>query len=141
MTIKKLLIQLRGLPDLDAALAFCLLFTCSVVAGEPFRQLSGAQIEGRFSGRELTDAIHWSLAFERNGRLISVETAGRSIASRAEPTLGSWAVTGDELCLKLVSDRTLCHTVWMSGSAVQLRTAGENFLEGVLKKQLSRPRS
>jgi hypothetical protein len=130
MTVNRLLIQLRELQNINTALAFCLLFTCSVVAGEPFRRLNSAQIESRFSDRELTDSMHWNLAFERNGRLISEETAGRSIASRGEPILGSWAVTGDELCLKLGSERPLCHTVWMSGSVAQPRKQGENSLEG-----------
>ena len=48
-----------------------------VFATESYRQLSGREIKARFSGKELTDGVHWSM---------------RLGAAAAHPLRGGWAL-------------------------------------------------
>ena len=44
---------------------------------DAFRPLKGAEIKTRFSGKELTDGVHWSMRFGNGGRLTASEAVGR----------------------------------------------------------------
>jgi hypothetical protein len=82
--------QLRILPDLDGPPrpAHCqhladktfwtgTLLACGLVAfansdaaaAEKFQKLTGAQIQARFAGMEMTDEVHWGDVYERTGTL------------------------------------------------------------------------
>jgi len=109
--------------------------TLGVVAFEPnaaaqqkFQKLTGAQIQARFPGMELTDEAHWGEIFERNGTL--------TITSMGHKSVGKWRVQKDELCLETGSEPGGgCYQVWLSGKNVELRNqASTTPLEAVLQK-------
>jgi hypothetical protein len=43
------------------------LFASPSWPADAFRQLKGNEIKARFSGRELTDGVHWSMRFGAGG--------------------------------------------------------------------------
>jgi hypothetical protein len=109
--------------------------TLGVVAFEPnaaaqqkFQKLTGAQIQARFPGMELTDQAHWGEVFERNGTL--------AITSMGHKSVGKWRIQKDELCLETGSEPGGgCYQVWLSGKNVELRNqASTTPLEAVLQK-------
>ena len=54
-------------------------------AAEPkFQKLTGAQIQAKFPGMELTDEAHWGEIFERNGTL--------TITSMGHKSAGKWRI-------------------------------------------------
>ena len=65
-------------------------------AEQKFQKLTGAQIQAKFAGMELTDESHWGEVFERNGTLIITSMGHRSV--------GKWRVQKDELCLDTGSE-------------------------------------
>src|SRR5215212_9400473 len=91
MTLDRICAQLRGLRDLDVALAFWLLFTGGLVAGETLRQLKGAAISSRIRGMEFTDEVHFAKLFNPDGSL--------AIVSMGVRKAGKWRIVRDELCL------------------------------------------
>ena len=112
-----------------------MIVTFGVVAFEPnaaaqqkFQKLTGAQIQARFPGMELTDEAHWGEIFERNGTL--------TITSMGHKSGGKWRVQKDELCLETGSEPGGgCYQVWLSGKNVELRNqASTTPLEAVLQK-------
>jgi hypothetical protein len=112
-----------------------MIVTFGVVAFEPnaaaqqkFQKLTGAQIQARFPGMELTDEAHWGEIFERNGTL--------TITSMGHKSVGKWRVQKDELCLETGSEPGGgCYQVWLSGKNVELRNqASTTPLEAVLQK-------
>jgi hypothetical protein len=121
MTGTLVLVRLRKVPDLDAALAFWLLFTAAALAGEPFRQIDAKEIVLRFEGQEFTDEVHWAQVFEKQGSLSSVSMGRRGT--------GIWRVEDDRLCLLSEDFPERCYDVWMSGNQAQLREAGIEFYE------------
>jgi hypothetical protein len=49
-------------------------FATGAAAEQKFQKLTGAQIEARFVGMELTDESHWGETFGRNGTLAITST-------------------------------------------------------------------
>src|SRR5262245_14206984 len=112
-----------------------MIVTLGVVAFEPndvaqqkFQKLTGAQIQARFPGMELTDEAHWGEIFERNGTL--------TITSMGHKSIGKWRVQKDELCLETGREPGGgCYEVWLAGRNVELRNqASTTPLEAVLQK-------
>src|SRR6266850_7617986 len=102
-----------------------------VEAAEKFQKLSGAQIQAKVAGMEITDEVHWGDVFERNGTLVT-HSMGRK-------TVGKWRVQKDELCLDRGKDDGGCYQVWMSGKQVELRREGSTLpLEGMLQRPKDR---
>ena len=99
-------------------------------AAEKFRQLRGSEIRSRLAGMEITDEVHWTYVFGRNGRLTSV--------SMGKQDEGRWEVDKDQLCLKGASEDTDCYQVWTLGNRVELRRPGALPEEGVLQKPRQR---
>jgi len=107
---------------------------CAVAAGghaqaeQKFRRLTGAQIQAKFGGMELTDEAHWGQVFERNGTL--------TITSMGHKSIGKWRVQRDQLCLDTGQEPGGgCYEVWASGKNVELRNQTSSLpLEGVLQK-------
>ena len=100
----------------------------NVAAQQKFQKLSGAQIQARFPGMELTDEAHWGEVFERNGTL--------TITSMGHKGVGKWRIQKDQLCLETGSEPGGgCYEVWLSGRNVELRNQASNTpLEAVLQK-------
>jgi hypothetical protein len=99
-----------------------------VEAAEKFQQLTGAQIQARLAGMEITDETHSADVFATNGILTSYSMGRKSS--------GKWRVQKDELCIDRSKDDGGCYQVWLSGKKVELRREGSTLpLEGVLQKQ------
>jgi len=114
------------------AVVAALTLTSPVLATETFRQLNGAEIKARFSGKELTDGVHWSMRFGNGGKLTASEVVGRFAPEEKGSTRGTWRVVRDELCLDYGAGDPTCYQVWVSGKSVQLRRDGTPPEDGVL---------
>ena len=102
-----------------------------VEAAEKFQKLTGAQIQAKIAGMEITDEVHWADVFERNGTLTGY--------SMGRKTAGKWRVQKDELCVDRGKEDGGCYEVWMSGKKVELRREGSTLpLEGVLMRPRER---
>ena len=66
-------------------------FQVGPVAAENSRKLSGNQIRERFTGKQLTDEVHFRDVYDRDGTLRSYAMGTKKV--------GKWAIEKDELCL------------------------------------------
>jgi hypothetical protein len=111
---------------------------CTVALGgyaqaeQKFQRLTGAQIQEKFAGMELTDEAHWGEVFERNGTL--------TITSMGHKSIGKWRIQRDQLCLDTRGEPGGgCYEVWAYGKSVELRNQASSVpLEGVLQKPTDR---
>ena len=103
-------------------------FQTTAAAEQKFQKLTGAQIQAKFPGMELTDEAHWGEVFERNGTL--------TITSMGHKSAGKWRVQKDQLCLDTGNEPGGgCYEVWLSGRNVELRNQASSVpLEVVLQK-------
>src|SRR5262244_1611561 len=74
-------------------------FQPTAAAEQKFQKLTGAQIQAKFPGMELTDEAHWGEVFERNGTL--------TITSMGHKSAGKWRIQRDQLCLERTRWRLL----------------------------------
>jgi hypothetical protein len=58
-----------------------LAFEANAAAEQKFQKLTGAQIQAKFPGMELTDEAHWGEIFKRNGTLTITSWATRAPAA------------------------------------------------------------
>jgi len=100
----------------------------SRAADKKFTRLSAKDIRLRVIGKVITDDIHWSDYFRRDGTLLS-EGMGRT-------TMSKWQIRNDELCvIKDARDDGTCYEVWVSGDAISLHLDGiETTFQGYLRK-------
>ena len=100
----------------------------NAAAQQKFQKLTGAQIQAKFPGMELTDEAHWGEVFQQNGTL--------TITSMGHKSVGKWRIQKDQLCLETGSEPGGgCYEVWLSGRNVELRNqASTTPLEAVLQK-------
>ena len=100
----------------------------TAAAEQKFQKLTGAQIQAKFPGMELTDEAHWGEIFERNGTL--------AITSMGHKSSGKWRIQRDQLCLETGKEPGGgCYEVWLSGRNVELRNQTSSMpLEAVLQK-------
>jgi hypothetical protein len=103
-------------------------FSTSAQSEQKFQKLTGAQIQAKFPGMELTDEAHWGEVFERNGTL--------TITSMGHRSVGKWRIQKDQLCLDTGSEPGGgCYEVWLSGRNVELRNQTSTTpFEAVLQK-------
>jgi hypothetical protein len=103
-------------------------FQPPAAAEQKFQKLTGAQIQAKFPGMELTDEAHWGEIFERNGTL--------TITSMGHKSGGKWRIQKDQLCLDTGNEPGGgCYEVWLSGRNVELRNQTSSTpLEAVLQK-------
>ena len=103
-------------------------FQPTAAAEQKFQKLTGAQIQAKFAGMELTDEAHWGEVLERNGTL--------TITSMGHKSVGKWRIQKDQLCLDTGKEPGGgCYEVWLSGRNVELRNqASSTPLEAVLQK-------
>jgi len=103
-------------------------FQPTAAAEQKFQKLTGAQIQAKLPGMELTDEAHWGEIFERNGTL--------TITSMGHKSFGKWRVQKDQLCLDTGKEPGGgCYEVWLAGRNVELRNrASSTPLEAVLQK-------
>jgi hypothetical protein len=103
-------------------------FQPTAAAEQKFQKLTGAQIQAKFPGMELTDEAHWGEIFDRNGTL--------TITSMGHKSSGKWRIQKDQLCLDTGNEPGGgCYEVWLSGRNVELRNQTSSTpLEAVLQK-------
>ena len=66
------------------ALVGMLTRTVDIEAAEKFQKLTGAQIQAKFAGMEMSDEVHWRDRYERNGTVTS--------QSMGKNRFGKWRV-------------------------------------------------
>jgi hypothetical protein len=83
-------------------------------AEDKFQKLTGAQIQAKFPGMEMTDEVHWGDVYQANGVLVTTEMGRKSS--------GKWRVQKDQLCVQRATEiGSGCYDVWVSGKQVQLK--------------------
>src|SRR5216683_107630 len=81
-------------------------FAPEAQAEQKFQKLTGAQIQAKFAGMELTDEAHWGEVLERNGTL--------TITSMGHKSMGKWRIQKDQLCLDTGKEPGGgCYEVWI----------------------------
>jgi hypothetical protein len=70
----------KQLAAATTALLAVFAFQPPAAAEQKFQKLTGAQIQAKFPGMELTDEAHWGEVFERNGTL-TITSMGHKRAS------------------------------------------------------------
>ena len=118
----------KQLAATTTALLSVFAFQPTAAAEQKFQKLTGAQIQAKFPGMELTDEAHWGEIFERNGTL--------TITSMGHKSSGKWRIQKDQLCLDTGNEPGGgCYEVWLSGRNVELRNQTSSTpLEAVLQK-------
>lgn len=120
----------------SAVLPFlALAFATHGLAADKFRRLTGAQIQARFAGMELSDEVHWRDFYGRDGTLSS--------RSMGKQRTGKWRVEDNQLCLDFGAESGGCYEIWLAGANVEFRREGldGSMLEGKLGKPKSGPES
>ena len=118
----------KQLAAASTALLGVFAFQPTAAAEQKFQKLTGAQIQAKFAGMELTDEAHWGEVLERNGTL--------TITSMGHKSVGKWRIQKGQLCLDTGKEPGGgCYEVWLSGRNVELRNqASSTPLEVVLQK-------
>jgi hypothetical protein len=96
------------------------------VAAENSHKLSGLQIRARFTGKELTDEVHWRDVYERDGTLRHYSMGSKKV--------GKWSIQGDELCEDLPEPDGGCFEVALSGTRIVMTPTGLGLpFDGILQ--------
>jgi len=104
----------KQLATATTALLGVFAFQPTAAAEQKFQKLTGAQIQAKFPGMELTDEAHWGEIFERNGTL--------TITSMGHKSAGKWRIQKDQLL-----SRNRKRTGWrlLPGVAVRKKRGAE----------------
>src|SRR2546430_14240892 len=73
-----------------AAMIAAVAFSADAQPEPKFQKFTGAQIQAKFPGMELTDEAHWGDVFERNGTL--------TITSMGHKSFGKWRGQKEQRC-------------------------------------------
>ncbi|WP_164937694.1 hypothetical protein [Bradyrhizobium guangxiense] len=124
--------------DLERQLARCLIAALGVgigglvsldagfVAAESVRTLTGAQIRAAFTGKQLTDEVHYRFVYDGDGTLRTYSMGAKQV--------GTWRVEKNELCLFLKDMEDSCYSVTKSGRRFELKPTGLGSpLDGILE--------
>jgi hypothetical protein len=106
-------------------------FQVGPVAAENSRKLSGSQIRERFTGKQLTDEVHFRDVYDRDGRLRSY--------SDGKMKAGKWTIEKDQLCLYFKEPDDGCYEVSLSGDRIEMKPSGLGLsIEGILQAPTDR---
>lgn len=86
------------------------------VAAESVRTLSGAQIRAAFTGKQLTDEVHYSFVYDGDGTLRTYSIGAKQV--------GKWRIQKDEICLYIKEMGDDCYRVTQSGKRFELKPTG-----------------
>jgi hypothetical protein len=113
---------------LFVAVALALISVAVAYAEEKFEKLKAQQIRACVIGKDITDGVHWSEYYRKDGALISVDMGTKRT--------GIWKVQGDKLCKSGGKNKELtCYEVWMSGDSISLRLhEGDTPFVGLVEK-------
>jgi len=108
------------------AIAAC--STHALAEEKKFLRLAGKDIRLTVTGKVVTDDVHWSDYFKKDGALVSWSIGRRST--------GKWEIHGDELCItEGTGESPTCYQVWTAGDEISLRLEGiETTFTGYLRK-------
>ena len=108
-----------------------ILFSVSPIAAENQRKLSGSQIRERFTGKQLTDEVHFRDVYDRDGALRSY--------SDGKMKAGKWTIEKDEICVYFKEPDDGCYEVWLSGERIEMKPSGLGLsIEGILQAPTDR---
>lgn len=111
---------------LAAGVGGLIAFHAGSAAAKNLRALTGAQIRAGFTGKQLTDEVHYRLVYDPDGTLRSYLMGVKKI--------GQWRVEKDELCLDLGETDDSCYRVTLSGERIELMPMGLGGpLDGILQ--------
>ena len=99
-------------------------------AADAFRKLGDAEIKAKIAGMEITDDIHWTEQYMRDGSFKSW--------FMSRQLKGKWRAEGGQLCIDDGTPDAGCKEVWLSGMKVEFRFEAGRVLEGMLQKQQPR---
>lgn len=106
-------------------------FSVSPIAAENARKLSGNQIRERFTGKQLTDEVHFRDVYDRDGMLRSYSDGKRKV--------GKWTIEKDGLCVYFKEPDDGCYEVWFSGDRIEMKPSGLGLsIEGILQTPTDR---
>jgi len=110
------------------AVALTIVVTMPAIAEENFGLLKAKQIRARVGGKDISDGVHWSEYYRKDGALISMDMGTQRT--------GIWKIQGDKLCKsKAKTNPPTCYEVWMSGDNISLRlNKGDTHFIGVVEK-------
>ena len=110
------------------AVALTIMTSVATDAEENFEVLKAKQIRARVVGKDISDGVHWSEYYRKDGALISVDMGTQRT--------GIWKIQGDKLCKSNEKTKPLaCYEVWMSGDSISLRLhKGDDHFIGVVEK-------
>jgi hypothetical protein len=110
------------------AAALTIVVTLPADAEENFEILKAKQIRARVVGKDISDGVHWSEYYRKDGALISVDMGTQRT--------GIWKIQGDKLCKSKEKNKPLiCYEVWMSGDTISLRlNKGDTHFIAVVEK-------
>jgi len=100
-----------------------------LLAADKFQKQTGAQIQARFSGMEMSDDVHWRDRYERNGTISSI--------SMGKSRTGAWRIEKNTLCVEFPKEQGGCYEVWLDGSKVEFRHEDSDL--AILEGKLQRP--
>jgi len=111
---------------LAAGVGSLVAFHAGFAAAKGMRALTGAQIRAGFTGKQLTDEVHYRLVYDPDGTLRSYSMGVKKI--------GKWRVEKGELCLELGETDDGCYRVTVSGERIELMPTGlGGALDGILQ--------
>jgi hypothetical protein len=110
------------------AVALTIGISAPVGAEENFKLLKAKQIRATIVGKDISDDVHWSEYYRKDGAFISTDMGTKQT--------GTWKIQGDKLCKSKEKTKPLiCYEVWMSGDNISLRLhEGDDHFIGVVEK-------
>jgi hypothetical protein len=110
------------------AAALTIVVTVPADAEENFELLKAKQIRARVVGKDISDSVHWSEYYRKDGALVSIDMGTQRT--------GIWKIQGDKFCKSNGKTKPLtCYEVWMSGDTISLRlNKGDTHFIGVVEK-------
>ena len=98
------------------------------VTADAYRKLKDAEIKARLAGMEISDEVHWTEQYMRDGILKAIHMG--------KTKTGQWYAQNGLLCLDDGKRDVECKEVWMSGRKVQFRIPGTDVpFDAILRKQ------
>lgn len=96
------------------------------VAAESVRTLTGAQVRAAFTGKQLTDEVHYRFVYDNDGTLRTYSMGAKQV--------GKWRIQKDEICLYIKDMEDGCYRVTQSGKRFELKPTGLGGpLDGILE--------
>lgn len=86
------------------------------VAAENVRTLTGAQVRAAFTGKQLTDEVHYRFVYDSDGTLRTYSMGAKQV--------GKWRIQKDEICLYIKDMEDGCYRVTQSGKRFELKPTG-----------------